>query len=121
MATELYEYDTEKNEIKPAKLGKVRLAWSKIDKWNLFKRVMSVAAGGCASAMTRKYLKANLPEAQSTAETVITGVGVYFMTGLVAEKVSEYTERELDEWRDSIMTAKDAAKDEEVRDGGNQA
>lgn len=120
MAKELYEYDTEKKEIKPAKGGSIRMAWRKLDKWNLFKKIVSVAAGGCASAMVKKYLQANLPEAQSTAEAVVTGVGVYFVTGVVADKVSEYTAKELDDWKDSIVAAKDEIG-KEAEDGRDEA
>lgn len=108
MAKEYYEFDTETKEISPTqeKKGGIREAVAKIDKWKLFKQVVGMAASGCASVVVNRYLKASLPEPQSAFESAVTGVGVYFITGIVGSKVSKYAEQELDEWRDSITEIK---------------
>lgn len=115
MAKEYYVYDTEKNEVTPIenKKTKKRRFLKNVDKWAVFKKVISVAAGGCASHMVNRYLHANLPEAQSITEKIVTGIGVYFVTGMVAEKVSEYAEAELDEFKQSVESAKTESTEEE--------
>ena len=110
MTKEYYEFDSEKNEIKPIGLSEEDVILQekpRIDKWKLFKQVAGMIASGCASVVVSKYLKASLPEPQNTFESVVTGVGTYFITGLVGAKVSKYAEQELEEWRDSVMMAKD--------------
>lgn len=113
MAKEYYEFDTDTEEIKPTKMAGLRASvkekTSKIDKWKLFKNIAGMAASGCASVVMHKYLKTNMPEPQNAFETAVTGVGVYFITGIVGSKVAKYAEQELDEWRDSIMEIREGA------------
>lgn len=114
MAKEYYEYDTDTNSIKPVvkdgkpkKESKVKGAFAKVDKWKLFKQVVGAVASGCASVVMSKYLRANMPGSDSAFEKAVMGVGVYFITGVVGSKVAKYTEEELDEWRDSVLEAKE--------------
>lgn len=92
-----YTYDKDKEE-KPKKQG----IFSKIDKWKLVKQVVAMAASGCATMVISRYLKANMPESENVFEKAAMGVGMYCITGIVGTKVAEYTEQELDGWRESI-------------------
>lgn len=118
MGVEYYEYDTERDVIKPMKkkdVKKKKLGFlKKVDKWALFKEILSVAAGGCASHMVNRYLHANLPESDSTVERIMTGVGVYFVTGVVADKVSDYTAQELEGFKEKLKAAREEL---ELEDG----
>lgn len=112
VAKEYYEYDPDANELKAvsekvAKKG--RGIFSGVDKWKVFKQVVGMVASGCASVVINRYLRANMPQPANTFETVVNGVGTYFITGVVGATVSKYAEQELDEWRDSVMIAKEAA------------
>lgn len=117
MAKEYYEYDTEKKKITRMKDKKKRGFLKNVDKWAVVKRASAMIASGCASAMINRYFKANLPQPTSVMEKVITSAGVYFVTGMVAEKVSEYVESEVDDWRQSLETAANEMK--ELDNGGN--
>lgn len=105
MAKDYYTYDTEE-EKKTSKKG----IFSKIDKWKLFKQVVSMAASGCATMVVSRYLKANMPESENMFERATMAVGMYCITGIVGTKVAEYAEQELDEWRGNIMTAEAIAE-----------
>ena len=113
MSKEYYEFDPDKNEIKPieAEAAYIEAAPGKIDKWKIFKQVIGMVASGCASVVVSRYLKASLPEPQNTFESVVTGVGTYLITGVVGSKVAKYAEQELDEWRDSVMMVKDTVEE----------
>lgn len=91
-------YDYEK---KPEQ--KKKGPFANVDKWKLFKHVAAMAASGCASVVVSRYFKANMPESQNVFEKAVTGVGMYFITGIVSTKVSEYVEAELDTFRDGIV------------------
>ena len=101
MAKDYYAYEKEKEEGKPKKR-----MFSKIDKWKLFKQVATMAMSGCATVVVSRYLKANMPEDTTVAEKVVTGIGMYCITGIVGTKVAEYADQELESWRESI-TIKD--------------
>lgn len=109
---EYYEFDSETGAIEPVDERKILKTLKGIDKWKLFKQIVSMAASGCASVVISKYLKGSMPETSSAVEKTIMGVGMYCITGVVSSAVAKYADEELDEWRDSIMMAK------EVSDGG---
>lgn len=77
--------------------------FSKVNKKELFKHVGSMVASGCATIVISRYLKANMPESQNIFEKAITGVGLYFITGVVGSKVAEYTENEIDSLYDTLV------------------
>lgn len=120
MAKQYYEFDTEENKITANVTDKVKSKmdeaggiFAKVDKWKIFKQVVGMAASGCASVVVSKYLKANIPESSTAFEKGVMGVGMYMITGVVGSKVAKYAEQELDEWRDSVMMVKEAAKAED--------
>lgn len=77
--------------------------FSKVNKKELFKHVGSMVASGCATIVISRYLKANMPESQNMFEKAVTGVGLYFITGVVGSKVAEYTENEIDSLYDTLV------------------
>lgn len=101
MAKDYYAYEKDKEEGKPKKH-----LFSKIDKWKVFKQIATMAMSGCATVVVSRYLKANMPEDTTVAEKVVTGIGMYCITGIVGTKVAEYADQELESWRESI-TIKD--------------
>lgn len=120
MAKQYYEFDTEENKITANVTDKVKSKmdeaggiFAKVDKWKIFKQAVGMIASGCASVVVSKYLKANIPESSTAFEKGVMGVGMYMITGVVGSKVAKYAEQELDEWRDSVMMVKEAAKAED--------
>lgn len=109
---EYYEFDSETGAIEPVDESTVVQKLKGIDKWKLFKQCVTMAASGCASVVISKYLKGNMPDSANTFEKAVMGIGMYCITGVVSSAVAKYADEELDEWRDSIMMAK------EVSDGG---
>ena len=120
MAKEYYEFDTDEHKItanvteRMKTTEKAENMLAKVDKWKLFKQTVSMIASGCASVVMSKYLKANMPESSTMFEKAVMGVGTYFLTGVVGANVSKYVDGELDEWRDSIMSIKEASDDGEL-------
>ena len=98
MAKDYYTYDKEEEKAKKKRF------FSKIDKWKMFKQVVTMAASGCATMVISRYLKANMPESENIFEKATMAVGMYCITGIVGTKVAEYAEQELDSWRDSITS-----------------
>ena len=92
-------YTYEEKEEKPAKKPGI---FSKVDKWKLFKQVVSMAASGCATMVISRYLKANMPESENMFEKATMAIGMYCITGIVGTKVADYTSQELDSWRESV-------------------
>lgn len=119
MTKEYYKFDADKNEITPVDKAEIieEDASPRFDKWKLFKQVAGMVASGCASVVVSRYLKANLPEPANVFESAVTGVGMYFITGIVGAKVAKYAEQELDEWRDSVMMVKETV--EEAKDASD--
>ena len=95
---EYYAYEPEEEEKKRKKT-----IFSKIDKWEVFKNVATMAASGCATVMVNKYLKASMPDSKGIFDKVVTGIGAYFVTGLIGSKVAEYCDKELESMRENMM------------------
>lgn len=96
MAKQYYGYEEDKKE-------KKKSIFSKVDKWKIFKESVKLLASGCASVVVSRYLKSNMPEASSTFDKAVMGVGTYFLTGIVGSAASNYVEKELDELKDGFM------------------
>lgn len=111
-----YDFDDDKVLFGKRKKGKVRI-FSKIDKWEVLKSGVSMAASGCATVVVSKYLKANMPEAESMVDKFIMGAGAYFITGLVGSKVAEYCDKELDDFRRAVKAASVIEDEKELEDG----
>jgi hypothetical protein len=103
MAKDYYAYEKAQEEENPKPKKRI---FSKIDKWKVFKQIASMAMSGCATVVVSRYLKANMPQDTTVAEKVVTGIGMYCITGIVGTKVAEYADQELESWRESI-TIKD--------------
>ena len=112
---EYYQFDADEGIIEPMPEQAVQKALEeaglRVDKWKVFKQVVGAVASGCASIVINRYLKAQLPEPSSTIEKIVTGVGVYFVTGVVGSAVEKYAEQELDDWKETVMTVKDNIED----------
>lgn len=103
---EYYEYDPEENKLAPVK-NNLRVAFKKVDKWGVFKRVVGMAASGCASVVISKYLKANMPPTDNMFDKAVMGIGMYFITGLVGSAVAKHAEADLDEFKDIFTIEED--------------
>ena len=101
MAKKYYGYDEEEKKDKKDKKG----IFSRIDKWKLFKEGIKMVASGCASVVASRYLKSNMPEASSAFDKAVMGVGTYFITGIVGAAASNYVEKELDDFKDGIISS----------------
>lgn len=113
MAKDYFTYqDGPASEEKPKKKG----IFSKVDKWKIFKQVVSMAASGCATMVVSRYLKANMPESQNMFERATMAVGMYCITGIVGTKVAEYADKELEEFKEGVTVPQLEEGDE---DGGN--
>ena len=96
LPSKYYGYEPEKPEKKKG-------MFANVDKWKVFKHVVSMAASGCASMVVSRYFKANMPESQNMFEKAVTGIGMYCITGIVSTKVAEYAEAELESFRESVI------------------
>lgn len=88
-----------------------------LDCWDVFKGVSGLVAGGCASAVAHRYLKAVVPSGGNVAEKAVIAIGVYFVTGFVGHKVEQYVMSEVDDLKNTLGTLK-AAKEETDVDNG---
>jgi hypothetical protein len=108
---EYYEFDSENGQIEQMPEHVVQKALEeaglKVNKWKVFKQVVGCVASGCASIVVSKYLKAQVGDSMTLAERIVSGIGVYFITGVVGSAVGKYAEQELEDWKETIMTVKD--------------
>lgn len=114
---EYYQFDAEEGVVEPMPEKAVQKALEeaglKVSKWKVFKQIVGAVASGCASIVISKYLKTQLPEPASTLEKAVTGVGVYFVTGVVGSAVGKYADQELEDWKETVMTVKDGLQEQE--------
>lgn len=108
---EYYEFDAESGNIEPMPEHVVQKALEeaglRVDKWKVFKQIVGCIASGCASVVINRYLKTQLGESMSMTEKVVSGIGIYFITGIVGSAVDKYAEQELEEWKETVMTVKE--------------
>ncbi len=87
-----------------------------LDGWDIFKGAAGLLAGGCASAVSHRYLVAAVPKGSNAVEKVVIAAGVYFVTGFVGHKVEQYVLGELDDLKKSVMLAERISS--EKKEGG---
>lgn len=108
---EYYEFDADNGNIEPMPEHVVQKALEeaglRVDKWKVFKQIVGCVASGCASVVINRYLKTQLGDTMSMTEKVVSGIGIYFITGIVGSAVGKYAEQELEEWKETVMTVKD--------------
>ena len=90
--------------------------------WDILKTTTGLVASGCATVVLHNYLKGLIPADASTAEKVIAKIGVYFVSGMVGNKVEKYVHQEFDEVKMAIQLADEAIKrTQEAQEGQEDA
>lgn len=79
------------------------------DGWDIAKAGLGLVASGCATVVLHKYLKGVIPSETSIAEKIVTGIGIYFMSGMVGKKVDEYVRSEMEDIRKAFKEAGETA------------
>lgn len=88
--------------------------------WDIAKTGVGLVASGCATVVLHRYLKGVVPADTTLVEKIVTGLGIYFVAGMVGNKVEKYVYSEMDDIREMFKSAGDAAKlVKEESDGGN--
>ena len=81
-----------------------------IDGWDIAKAGVGIVASGCATVMVHKYLKGVIPIGNSVPEKILTGVGIYFVSGMVGNKVESYVCSEMEFMKQTFKNAGDAVR-----------